>query len=444
MGHRPAEPANPPADRTSTHLVQRVVIGVVEGLGELLHLEHRRLAVRPGAVGHGDGHLVAERAGVGGQVLALADRVLVAAQRRTECELGGICGGGAPGEHGDAAGHHEAPEDLTGGRVPQPVTHLGVEGVVLAAAPHGRLVVEAVEVLAPVIDRPEGLHRDLLAVGGAQHLPFGVREGGVQAAFGFPLTHQCPQGAPFVAHACIRSSEDVVELQPRPTVDERAPFRAGMALDEQKYILLTSFRRDGTPASGGTAHRWARRCGSCPSKTAGSGSGPARDRARPSAWPTPAGSPSSPATSAAGSPTAPARRMPPHSRSPEPTTRRSSRRSGPSTASCPRRRSSSTPWAGRSKARASPTVTAVWPPAWPAEVRRSIERSVPRSRSPRPTTPRPRTGGRPDGQRRCRRGPSPAGRPAGAVTAGWCRGGPASGCPRGPGAPRPTAVGIGR
>ena len=53
-----------------------------------------------------------------------------------------------------------------------------------------------------------------------------------------------------------------------------------MALDEQKYILLTSFRRDGTPASGGTAHRWARRCGSCPSKTAGSGSGPARDRVK--------------------------------------------------------------------------------------------------------------------------------------------------------------------
>jgi len=41
--------------------------------------------------------------------------------------------------------------------------------VLLVTAPHGALVVEAVEVLGPIVHRTERLHRALFEVGSAEH-----------------------------------------------------------------------------------------------------------------------------------------------------------------------------------------------------------------------------------------------------------------------------------
>src|SRR4051794_33270617 len=143
----------------SADLAQDVAVGVRERLGELVHLQHGRLVVRPAAVvADGDGDVVAERRRVRRQVLVLADRVVGVARARRQGERGRVGGRGATGEDGDAARHDEAPHDLTGRAVPQPVADLGVERVLLGAAPHGGLVVEAVEVLVAVVDGAEGLH----------------------------------------------------------------------------------------------------------------------------------------------------------------------------------------------------------------------------------------------------------------------------------------------
>ncbi|MGP0108790.1 MAG: pyridoxamine 5'-phosphate oxidase family protein [Acidimicrobiales bacterium] len=106
-----------------------------------------------------------------------------------------------------------------------------------------------------------------------------------------------------------------------------------MALDEQEYILLTTFRRDRTPVAtpvwvvpleDGRLGFWTSSGSTKAKRLAHTG----RVTVQPCD------------VRGAGSPPAPARPMPPHGWSAEPTTRRSSRRSGPSTASWPRRRSS--------------------------------------------------------------------------------------------------------
>ena len=60
----------------SAHSAQGVVVGVGKRLIELVHPEHGDLVVGPGVGAHGDGHLVAQGAGVFGQVLVLSDAVL--------------------------------------------------------------------------------------------------------------------------------------------------------------------------------------------------------------------------------------------------------------------------------------------------------------------------------------------------------------------------------
>src|SRR5208283_4156278 len=78
--------------------------------------------------------------------------------------------------------------------------------VLLVTTPHGALVVEAVEVLAPVVDRTERLHRALLQVGATQHLPLGVRERGVESALvALPLASKRSQRSPFIGHGSFLS-----------------------------------------------------------------------------------------------------------------------------------------------------------------------------------------------------------------------------------------------
>src|SRR5581483_9606807 len=101
---------------------ERVVVGVGEGCGELVHRQGGRLVVGPRPVrvhGHGDG--IGERRGVLGQVGVLPDGVVRVPLGSLQGEGGRARSDGAAGGDGDAAGHHEAPHDLPSRPVPEPV-----------------------------------------------------------------------------------------------------------------------------------------------------------------------------------------------------------------------------------------------------------------------------------------------------------------------------------
>src|SRR5215212_3329573 len=209
----PNESASDPSTSVtggSADLAQGVAVGVGERLGELVHLQHGRLVIRPAAiVVDGDGDVVAQRGRVLREVLVLADRVVGLTRARRERERRRVGGGGATREDGDATRHDEAAHDLTGRAVPEPVAHLGVERVVFFAAPHRRLVVEAVEVLVAVVDGTEGLHGQLLEVRSLEHLTLRVRERSIETALvGLPFPDQSLEGAPFTGH--VRSSSRFV------------------------------------------------------------------------------------------------------------------------------------------------------------------------------------------------------------------------------------------
>src|SRR5271165_873969 len=64
-----------------------------EGFVELVHPQHGHLVVGPGVSTPGDGHLVAQRAGVLGQISVFADVVSGIALGGLQSELSGISGG---------------------------------------------------------------------------------------------------------------------------------------------------------------------------------------------------------------------------------------------------------------------------------------------------------------------------------------------------------------
>ncbi len=190
-----------------------------------------------------DRHLVADGACVLVQPVVGEDPVGLAPDVRLQGELRGVRVHGRSRHDGRAARDQEAPDHLAVAGVPHPVADLGVERVVLGAPPRRHAVVQAVEHLAAVLDRPERLEVDVLPVGGETDLSRLVGVGDVLALVALPDAGQAGQRPPLRSCAqrfapCRRRPGAAVV----PGRGRRAPGVVGRHLTEARQRLSDAGR----------------------------------------------------------------------------------------------------------------------------------------------------------------------------------------------------------